>query len=60
MCPEQGKLNAKTRPTKRALGTGDSAQFWGCPDYPNCRGVLPYVSKNSTNLIFGKDVVGLD
>ncbi len=56
-CPICG-LEMVLRTAKK--GPNQGGQFWGCPDYPNCRGVLQYVSTNSTNLVLGKDVVGLD
>lgn len=57
LCPICGR-EMVLRTAKKGSNLGE--QFWGCPDYPGCRGVVPFVSTNSTNLVLGKDVIGLD
>ena len=54
LCPKCGR-EMVLRTAKRGSNQGE--QFWGCPDYPNCRGVLPFISTNSTNLVVGKEVL---
>lgn len=53
LCPKCDR-EMVLRTAKR--GSSQGGHFWGCPDYPNCRGVLPYVSTNSANPVLGKDV----
>lgn len=57
LCPKCGR-EMVLRTAKKGSNLGE--QFWGCPDYPGCRGVVPFVSTNSTNLVLGNDVIGLD
>lgn len=52
-CPICG-LEMVLRTAKK--GSNQGGQFWGCPDYPSCRGVLQYVSTNSSNLELDKEV----
>lgn len=54
LCPKCGR-EMVLRTAKKGSSQGE--QFWGCPDYPSCRGILPYVSTNSTNLVVGKEVL---
>ena len=54
LCPKCGR-EMVLRTAKK--GSSQGAQFWSCPDYPNCRGVLPYVSINSSPLVLDKEVL---
>ena len=53
-CPKCGK-EMVLRTAKR--GSSEGQQFWGCPDYPNCHGVLPYISPNPSTLVLGKEAL---
>jgi len=54
LCPKCGR-EMVLRTAKKGSNLGE--QFWGCLDYPNCRGVRLYVLTNSTNLVLGKEVL---
>lgn len=53
-CPKCGK-EMVLRTAKK--GSNQGRQFWGCPDYPNCHGVLPYISPNPSTLVLGKEAL---
>lgn len=54
LCPKCGR-EMVLRTAKKGSNLGE--QFWGCLDYPNCRGVRLYVSTNSTNLALSKEEI---
>lgn len=54
LCPKCGREMVHRTAKK---GSDQGQQFWGCPDYPNCRGVLPYVSINSSPLVLDKEAL---
>jgi len=38
-------------------GSSQGGHFWGCPDYPNCHGVLPYISPNPSIPVLDKEAL---
>lgn len=53
-CPKCG-LDMVLRTAKK--GSNQGAKFWGCPAFPNCRGILTYVPTNIANLVMEKEEI---